>query len=91
MPRLKKTWADGDAALGLWVSSDSGSVAEILATQDVDYLNIDMQHGLVDYSGALDVMRALSATSATITNPNPNAKCQRFIVVCIAAHARGAP
>jgi 4-hydroxy-2-oxoheptanedioate aldolase len=67
MPRLKKTWADGAAALGLWVSSDSGSVAEILATQDVDYLNIDMQHGLVDYSSAVDVMRALSATNATIT------------------------
>ena len=65
--RLKQTWADGDAALGLWVSSDCGSVAEVLASQDVDYLNIDMQHGLIDYSGALDVMRALSATDATIT------------------------
>ena len=67
MTRLKTTWADGGSALGFWISSDSGSVAEIVATQDVDYLNIDMQHGLVDYSGAVDVMRALSATGATIT------------------------
>ncbi|MGB3734713.1 MAG: aldolase/citrate lyase family protein [Ilumatobacter sp.] len=65
--RLKQTWSDGGAALGLWVSSDSGSSAEVLALQDVDYLNIDMQHGVVDYSGAVDVMRALSATDATIT------------------------
>ncbi len=65
--RLKQTWADGESALGLWVSSDSGSVAEVLATQDVDFLNIDMQHGLVDYTGAVDVMRALAATDATIT------------------------
>ena len=54
-------------ALGLWVSSDSAASAEILATQDVDYLNIDMQHGLIDYSSAVDVMRALSGTDATIT------------------------
>jgi len=67
MPRLKSTWTEGGAALGLRLSSDSASVAEIVATQDVDYINIDMQHGLIDYSGAVDVMRAVSATEATIT------------------------
>ena len=65
--RIRQTWTDGDVALGLWVSSDSAASAEILATQDVDYLNIDMQHGLIDYSSAVDVMRALSGTDATIT------------------------
>lgn len=65
--RLRQTWSEGNAALGLWLSTDSASNAEIMATQDVDYLNIDLQHGLIDYSGAVDVMRALAATDATIT------------------------
>ena len=65
--RLKQAWANGDAALGLWVSSDSTAVAEIMAGFDVDYLNIDLQHGLLDYASAVDVMRALVGTSATIT------------------------
>lgn len=65
--RLKQTWGDGNAALGLWVTSDSPTSAEIMATQDVDYLNIDMQHGLVDYASLVEVMRAMVATRATIT------------------------
>lgn len=65
--RLKQTWADGGAAMGLWVSSDSSASAEIVATIDADYVNIDLQHGLIDYSGAVDVMRALAGTAATIT------------------------
>ncbi len=64
--RLKQVWADGGAALGLWVSTDSASTAEVVAVPDVDYVSIDMQHGLIDYSGALNVMRSLSATDATI-------------------------
>ncbi len=65
--RLKQTWASGDTALGLWLMSDSPTSAEIVATQDVDYLNIDMQHGLLDYSTAVEVMRTLEGTDATIT------------------------
>ncbi len=38
-----------------------------MAGLDVDYLNLDMQHGLIDYAGALEVMRALRDARATIT------------------------
>lgn len=65
--RLKHTWEAGNAAIGLWVTSDSATSAEVIARQDIDYLNIDMQHGLSDYASTVDVMRAMAGTDATIT------------------------
>lgn len=67
MSGLKQKWAAGESTLGLWMTSDSADNAEVIAEADLDYINIDMQHGLVDYEGVVNVMRALSRSTATIT------------------------
>jgi 4-hydroxy-2-oxoheptanedioate aldolase len=67
MSVLKQKWAAGEPTLGIWMTSGSADNAEIIADADVDYINIDMQHGLVDYAGVVNVMRALSRSSATVT------------------------
>jgi 4-hydroxy-2-oxoheptanedioate aldolase len=64
---LKTTWADGGVALGLWLSSASTAAAEQLGALSYDYINIDLQHGLVDYSEAVELLRAMQSSSATLT------------------------
>ena len=41
--------------------------AEGLAGLKYDYINIDLQHGMIDYTGALHLLQALHGTSATLT------------------------
>ncbi|MFK7919823.1 MAG: HpcH/HpaI aldolase/citrate lyase family protein [Ilumatobacter sp.] len=67
MSELKQKWAAGASTLGIWMTSSSPDNAEIVADADVDYITLDMQHGLVDYNGVLTMMRALARTSATVT------------------------
>ena len=64
---LKTTWRNGDAALGLWISTGNAMTAEVLGDIDFDYINIDLQHGLIDYTEAVPVMQALLGTSAVVT------------------------
>lgn len=64
--RLRTCWAERRTAFGLWLSTDSASIAEGLAGLDFDYVVIDLQHGLVDIAGAIQVMRSMSRTDATL-------------------------
>ena len=54
---LKTAWADGHSTLGLWLALPDRNVAEALGAHPVDYLNIDMQHGLIDYADALGLLQ----------------------------------
>jgi 4-hydroxy-2-oxoheptanedioate aldolase len=47
--------------IGYWIASDSPAIAERLASVGYDYVCLDMQHGLHDYSG---VLRGLTAVAA---------------------------
>ncbi|WP_040495078.1 HpcH/HpaI aldolase family protein [Ilumatobacter nonamiensis] len=67
MTLLTDTWERGDAALGAWLSGDSPAAAEVVGAAGFDYVNIDMQHGLADYSRVVEMMRALQSSPATIT------------------------
>ena len=64
---LKSAWRNGESTLGLWISTGNPSTAEVLGDVDFDYINIDFQHGLVDYSDAVTVMQALVASEAVLT------------------------
>ncbi|MEL7158933.1 MAG: aldolase/citrate lyase family protein, partial [Actinomycetota bacterium] len=64
---LKSLWADGKPALGLWLSSNNVVGAETLASMRFDYVNIDMQHGVVDYADVVPLLQALQSTEATLT------------------------
>ena len=64
---LKTAWKKGEPTLGLWISTGNPSTAEVLGDVDFDYINIDFQHGLIDYTEAVPVMQALVNTKATLT------------------------
>ena len=59
MTSLREKWAAGDETLGLWLSIPSLLSAEITARQDVDYVCVDLQHGVNDYSQAVPMIQAI--------------------------------
>lgn len=59
---LKDKWKAGTPTLNGWCSIASSFSAEIMAAQGFDSLTIDVQHGAIDYSGALPMMQAIQAS-----------------------------
>jgi len=62
--RLRTLWQQGDAALCAWLSIPSSFSAELMAHAGFDCLTVDMQHGLIDYQGAVSMLQAISTTDA---------------------------
>src|SRR5680860_743675 len=62
---LKSIWRDGGTALGAWLSLPEPLVAEAASLAGYDYVCIDMQHGLVDYAGAVNMLGAMARGPAT--------------------------
>jgi 4-hydroxy-2-oxoheptanedioate aldolase len=60
--RVRQLWQEGKPAIGGWLSIPSSFSAEVMAHQGFDWLCIDMQHGLVDYSDAVPMLQAVSTT-----------------------------
>ncbi|MEY2975206.1 MAG: hypothetical protein RIR49_1626 [Actinomycetota bacterium] len=56
---LRTRWADGAETLGAWLTLPSTAAAEIVARLDVDYVCVDLQHGLVDGSDLLQLVQAI--------------------------------
>ncbi len=61
--RLKRLWQEGRPALGGWLTVPSSFSAEVFASAGFDWLNIDMQHGLIDYQCAVGMLQAISTTA----------------------------
>lgn len=47
---IRKAWAEGRTAFGIWLSLPGGAVAELAADPAFDYACIDQQHGLIGYT-----------------------------------------
>ncbi|MEA3216823.1 MAG: 4-hydroxy-2-oxoheptanedioate aldolase [Acidimicrobiia bacterium] len=63
--RLKAKWRTGEPTFGAWLAIPNALVAEAVAQAGFDYLCIDMQHGLADYSQAVAMLQAISTTDCT--------------------------
>ena len=63
--RVKQAWKQGETTVGAWLSLPNSFSAELMAQQGFDWLTIDMQHGLIDYSDAVQMLTAISTTSVT--------------------------
>src|SRR5688572_27386686 len=59
---VKEKWRNGQPAIGGWLSIPSTTTAEIMAQQGFDWLCIDTQHGLIDYTTALPMLTAVSTS-----------------------------
>lgn len=55
-------WKRGEVTYGTWLSIPNAFSAEIMASQGFDWINIDMQHGLIDYQAAVTMLQAISTT-----------------------------
>ena len=54
-----------ETAFGAWCTLPSSVITEQLALTDPDYICIDCQHGLVDYSDMLAMLQAMARTDVT--------------------------
>lgn len=61
---LRRRWAAGEAVRGAWVLSPSPYVAEALAAPGLDYVCLDLQHGILDYADAVPMIAAVHARGA---------------------------
>jgi 4-hydroxy-2-oxoheptanedioate aldolase len=55
---LRQRWAAGEAVLGAFATIPSAFSIELMCVPGLDYVCIDQQHGLIDYTNMLDMMRA---------------------------------
>ena len=60
--RLREIWARGEAAVNGWLAIPHPFAAETMAHQGWDSLTVDIQHGVVDYQAAVNMMIAVSTT-----------------------------
>ena len=60
--RIRQMWSEGKTAIGGWLSIPSSFSAEAMAQQGFDWLCVDMQHGIIDYSDAVTMLQAISTT-----------------------------
>ena len=59
---VKRLWREGKTAIGGWLSIPSTYSAELMAHAGFDWLCIDTQHGMIDYSMGALMLQAISTT-----------------------------
>ncbi len=62
---VKRLWREDKPALGGWLSIGNTFSAEVMAAQDLDWLCLDMQHGVIGYDTAVPMLQTISATDVT--------------------------
>ncbi len=62
---MRERWAAGETAIGGWLAIANSFSAEIMARCDFDYICVDTQHGIVDYSDSWAMLQAINLGSAT--------------------------
>ena len=65
MTSLREKWAAGGETLGFWLSLPSFVSAEITARQPVDYVCVDLQHGVNDYLSRASMIQAIELCGGT--------------------------
>jgi 4-hydroxy-2-oxoheptanedioate aldolase len=62
---LRERWNEGATTLGAWMFLREPLIAEVAGDSGYDYVCIDMQHGLADYSDAVAMLQGLAKSAAT--------------------------
>ena len=60
--KLKKMFKDGEPIINGWLQIPSAFSAEVMSHQGWDSCTVDMQHGVIDYHNALNMLQAISST-----------------------------
>jgi 4-hydroxy-2-oxoheptanedioate aldolase len=62
---IRRIWGGGGSVANGWLAIPSAFSAETMAHQGWDSLTVDMQHGVVDYQMAANMLTAISTTDVT--------------------------
>ena len=60
--KLKEIFKSGKSAVNGWLQIPNSFTAELMANQNWDSLTLDMQHGVIDYPNAINMLQAISTT-----------------------------
>ena len=63
--KLRELFQNGKPIINSWLAIPSSFSAEVMANQGWDSVTIDMQHGLIDYPNAVNMLQAISTTDTT--------------------------
>ena len=63
--KIKKMMQNGQTIVNGWLQIPSSFSAEVMSHQGWDSLTIDMQHGVIDYPNALQMLQSISTTDVT--------------------------
>jgi 4-hydroxy-2-oxoheptanedioate aldolase len=69
---VRERWNQGIPTINGWLTLPVALSAEIMARAGFDSVTIDMQHGAIDYAGALELLTALAASEVTPLVRVPN-------------------
>ena len=58
---LRLKWSADQTVFGAWAAIPSGFAAELMCVPGIDYVCVDQQHGLVDYSDMVGMARGIEA------------------------------
>ena len=58
-----RSWREGGQNVGAWLDSPDAFIAENMGALGWDWLVVDLQHGLLDYSDMVPMLQALSITN----------------------------
>ena len=59
---VKAKWRRGEVAFGAWLTIGNSYSAELVAHQGFDWVCIDMQHGIIDFQMAVEMLQAIGST-----------------------------
>jgi len=58
-------WRAGERTVGAWLALPNTHTAEMMANAGFDWVCVDLQHGLIDYSDLVRMLPAISTSEAT--------------------------
>ena len=62
---VKRLWREDRPAYGGWLTIGNSFTAEVMAHQGLDWLVVDLQHGIIDYETMVPMLQAISTTETT--------------------------
>jgi 4-hydroxy-2-oxoheptanedioate aldolase len=62
---LKESWAKRRTTFGVWSGIPSSFSAELIAGSDLDYVCVDQQHGVIDYTSMVPMLQAIGLAGPT--------------------------
>ena len=58
---LISAWTSGQKTYGVWLTTPGSVQAEIVARQNLEYVCVDYQHGLIDHATGVPMMQGIAA------------------------------